>query len=263
MVGEFTNNNTMKTFDIFIVKKDISTQSLPPSFSDGNIYNNINDIQTQAENNKISCSVQSLFINELPRNSQALMVVILDERSYIPSDYLIKIMALKTLHPKAAGFFGTRHARINGIYSETLAKYYNLMRSDNNNYISYSINGMPKYYPSIYGTVLSGDCYNTIGGYGPLALKNNKISDYNHFFLSAIDNYGSFIYHSSIDTTCMIPKETTNDFVYQQFYEYGSECRFKEKSLSIEKIRLGITNDDDLSWHLYNGWHESGMYFKK
>lgn len=253
----------MKTFDIFIVKKGININSLAPSFMDGGIYNNIEDIQKQAENNKISCSVQTVNINEFPRTTQASMVLILEERSYIPSDYLIRVMALKTLHPKAAGFFGARQGRINGTCADILVKYYNLIKPDINNYISYKINGLSKHYPSIYGTVLSGDCYNTIGGYGPLSLKNYKTCDYNHLFFSAIDNYGDFIYSSCINTICMIPRETTKDFIFQEFYEYGSECRFKEKSLSIEKIRLGISNDDDLSWHLYNGWHESGMYFKK
>ena len=252
----------MKTFDIFIVDKGNKPKSpfLQNGLNFDGIYNTVEDISRQAENNKISCSIQKIELNDFPRNTEASAVIILEDRSYIPPDYLLRAIALKALHPNAAAFFGGRIARTNRGYD---SPYFKLIdRTEKRFYLSYRINGLPKQYPSIYGMIINSSCYNTIAGYGPLDIQGNY-AEYNHAFFAAIDYFGDFIYHKSIETICDI-SDASDEVIYNEFYQYGSECRFKDMNLTLESNRLGIKNNDDtLSWSLYQGWHQSGIYFKK
>lgn len=248
----------MKTFDIFIVDKGNKPKA-PFLHFDG-VYNTVEDISKQAENNKISCSIQKIELDNFPRNTVASSVIILEDRSYIPPDYLLRAIALKALHPNAAAFFGGRIARTNRACDPAYLKL--IDKTEKRFYLSYKINGLPKQYPSIYGIIISGSCYNAVGGYRPLIIQSGYV-EYSHTFFTAIDNFGDFIYHKSIETVCDI-SDASDEVIQNEFYQYGSECRFKEMNLAIESNRLGVKNNDDtLSWSLYQGWHQSGIYFKK
>ena len=99
----------MKTADIFILKSNHDNEA---AFHEETSYYNVNDIYKQSELLKLSCSINSVYINEVPRSTEAAIVIFLQDNCMIPGNYISRVLSLKTLHPEASGFFSDVNARI-------------------------------------------------------------------------------------------------------------------------------------------------------
>lgn len=245
----------MNSIEIFILKNKITPPAVEEFNTNDTFYVPASNIEKQISENNISGSVSCCDIENIPRSTKSSIIAFIDESSLIPSNYLVRIFALKAIHPKAASFFGGRVARINRTQSELLSVYQRIL--NRNEYstceISYSINKNEMMYPSLDGLVVSDLCYNTIGGY---TSKDNIT--YNHNFFKAIDNYGDFIYHKSLTTFIDINNNIKDSDIYTAIQNFGKQCRMKKlsKELMLNIIR-GNVDDNSIGWNFHYGWYTS------
>jgi hypothetical protein len=224
----------MKTADIFILKSGHENET---SFHEETSYYNVNDIYKQSESLKLSCSINSVDINEVPRSTEAAIVIFLHNNCMIPGNYLSRVLSLKTLHPEASGFFSDVNARITRCSREVSEFYEYFYRKINfdSNTLSYKCNTVEEL-RSLHGLVIDGRTYNAVGGYTPYKIKS-KSYYYNHAFFSSLLSYSSFIYSSSLKTVVNINNSSNSHLDYE---DAGVE--FAQKNLNQEVFQYTYPN---------------------
>jgi hypothetical protein len=224
----------MKTADIFIIK------SLNDSGNSNNLdcdYHNAKDIMKQSEDLKLTCSISEPEYYNIPRKTDASLVIFLYQNTLIRPDYLSKIVSLKVLNPNASAFFGKTNVRVNRC-DQSIMDFYQYMYSDlsTQNILSYKLQS-DDWPMHLNGLVVDGRTYNSIGGYIPNKIKNNYFQ-YNHSFFKALKGSGDFIYAGQLETVVNINNsigynKACEDLGLQFFIRGKNEEVFKETHKSI------------------------------
>ena len=230
----------MRYLEIFVIKNEkIFDKNF--SFIDGpDTYNSIEDIKKQAKELNVDYHLHIEHLSEIPRRTDSFLFVILEENSFIPIDYLARIMSVNNLHRDMACVCGpriTRYSRIGldiaGLQdgkSGLLDYYYKYELDSFSTFISCYLNGQNWLYPPTTSCVYSGRHYNSVGGYTPLESPRGPIQD-NPAFMSTIDRAGPIVYNERLRTYKFVTHEETDR---KHLSKYCYDRGFLDKSINHE-----------------------------
>lgn len=238
----------MRHLEIFIIKCDKIIDRNFTFIEGPETYRCYEDIKKQAKELNIDYSLQIGPLEELPRKTNSFLFTVLDENSFLPIDYLARIMALNNLHRDLSCMCGpriTRYSRINLGMGEFESHYHKYELDSFSTFISCYLNGQNWLYPPLVGCIFSGRHYNSVGGYSSLESPRGPIQD-NPSFMSTIDRAGPIVYNEQLRTYKFVTHEETDR---KHLSKYCYDRGFLDKSIDHDSYLhtvLGRPTYEDL-----------------
>ena len=236
-----------KEIDIFLVKNDFSIAdfnldrlvSVAGESKEKTIYKGASEaLKEQLSKLEISGSVQLVNIEEIPLETQARLVAILDENALIEKNYLLSVISLYNMHQTYGAFCGPVVTKSNSKPTEwfvaEIANYYKQYNlNEFSSVLSFDITDEPNNHPNAIGSIFSGRHYNELGGYAPTPSPRGHIRN-DSAFLSRVAEIGNILYSKALSSAYYItPSEFNIGIFSTYFYEIGY-CRGVQISNDVD-----------------------------
>ena len=182
-------------------------------------------IAQQANDIGMKVEIRHIGKDDTPRNVSTDLVIILDEKNFIPPDYLEKVNSAASLFSFAV-LCGpvTNHIQgeLKDWFREDIAIHYRSYQVDMYNASSLNVTSDLALYPSIYNTIFTKKAYNEIGGYS--SLKGNKLGTIwdNRILLTEAGQLGDITYCKDLGVKYVFNEdELSNNAIMSYFYKLG------------------------------------------
>jgi len=170
--------------------------------------------------------VNNLHVSEIPQNINADLVVILDEDTYVPEDFINRVVSFNNLFRDAGVLCGPVYPTLDSRFSKTYHTYELQFGSS----VVSDITNEHNSFPSIVGCVITGRAYNQFM-YKPTKGPRH-ISPDNSLFLSALSEHFKIYYSSKLIKAKILDKsdltiDILSDYYYNLGYQDGLAVSYK------------------------------------
>ena len=183
----------------------------------------------------LSGDIKRVSIDDIKNKTDASLVVILDDDTYIPHDFINRVISFNNLFRDAGILCGPVYPTLDSDFSKSYHTYELKFGSS----VVSDITKEQNSYPSMIGCVISGEAYNRYL-YSPTASTRHKSVD-NSFFLTAIAKEFKIYYSSKLFKARYLEKSdleitVLSDYYYNLGYQDGLAA--SAKSQDEKRIEL-------------------------
>lgn len=183
----------------------------------------------------LSGDVKRVSVEDIQTKTDASLVVILDEDTYVPHDFINRVISFNNLFRDAGVLCGPVYPTLESDFSKS---YYTYELKFGSSVVS-DITKEQNCYPSMIGCVISGEAYNRFL-YSPTITNRHKSVD-NSFFLTAIAKEFKIYYSPKLLKARYLEKSdleitVLSDYYYNLGYQDGLAVSAKsqdEKRLEL------------------------------
>ena len=173
-------------------------------------------------------NVTKVNVEDLSKRVNANLVVILDECTYVPEDFINRVVSFNNLFRDAGILCGPVYPTLDSKFSKS---YYTYDLKFGTSVVS-DISKEPNSYPSIIGSVITGQAYNSYL-YSPVKSSRHVSAD-NSFFTSSITKQYKIYYSQKLFKARYLDKSdmdisVLSDYYYNLGYQDGMAISAKSK----------------------------------
>lgn len=203
-----------------------------------NIKKEIYDCGLNGEVNKVN-------ISDLSKRVNANLIAILDEDTYVPEDFITRVVSFNNLFRDAGILCGPVYPTLESKFSKS---YYTYDLSFGTSVVS-DISKEPNSYPSIIGSVITGQAYNKYL-YNPVTTKRHSSAD-NSFFVSSITKEYKIYYSPKLFKARYLDKsdfeiDALSDYYYNLGYQDGLAVSYKSKEDKHKELFDRFVNSPEM-----------------
>jgi hypothetical protein len=176
----------------------------------------------------LSGDVKRVSVDDIKNKTDASLVVILDDDTYVPHDFINRVISFNNLFRDAGILCGPVYPTLDSDFSKSYHTYELKFGSS----VVSDITKEQNSYPSMIGCVISGEAYNRYL-YSPTASTRHKSVD-NSFFLTAIAKEFKIYYSSKLFKARYLEKSdleitVLSDYYYNLGYQDGLAASAKSQ----------------------------------
>lgn len=195
--------------------------------------------------NNINGNVTKINIDDLYKKIESKIIVILDEDTYVPDDFITRIVSFNNLFRDAGILCGPVYPTLESKFSKS---YYTYNLKFGTSVVS-DISKEPNSYPSIIGSVITGQAYNKYI-YHPIK-SDRHISVDNSFFLSSITKEYKIYYSPKLFKARYLDKsdleiDVLSDYYYNLGYQDGLAVSYKSKADKHKELFDRFVNSPEM-----------------
>ncbi len=163
----------------------------------------------------------------MPTQTEADAVVVLNENSLVPNNYLDIVNAVFYLNSTASIITGSTFKYSNINVDLDLIKEYKNYLDPYANTVRSCVTAI-SYFNTLYGCIFNGYHYNKCGGYKP-TISPRYVIDTPYEFIRKMYKSGDIIYQKQLQVGYFLTKEEqTNENIFRYFYEIGCKDHLYE-----------------------------------
>lgn len=179
---------------------------------------------SQSEEAGVDIEIREVGVDSIPVKVSTDLVIILDEKNFLPPKYLERVKSATTLFSSAVlcGPITNHIQKVADWFKEDISSFYRSYSVDMYKASSLTITDDLNLYPNLYNTVFTGEVYNEIGGYSPL--KGSKIGNIfnNRLMISEAAEIGEIVYLKDLGVSYIFnEEELSHNAILKHFYELG------------------------------------------
>ena len=240
-----------KDLDIFIIKNENSASDINinrlVSISDGDKSLHepcIDSVKRQIAELELKADISIVEASEVPRDVNSRLVILLDQNSLIPRQYILSAVSMNNMFKSNAVFCGPVSTKSSSKptdwFISDIAEYYKTYSiNDFSKVLAFDITEEPELFPPANTCVVSARFYNEVGGYSPLVSPRGDIKN-NSLFLLELSKIGSIVYTKSLDTSYYVSSSEFQVANFSKYFYNLGYCRgvnmFKNKEEQYETL---------------------------
>lgn len=193
----------------------------------------------------LSGDVKKVHIEDIKRKTEASLVVILDEDTYVPHDFINRVISFNNLFRDAGILCGPVYPTLESDFSKS---YYTYDLKFGSSVVS-DITNEQNSYPSMIGCVISGEAYNRYL-YSPTISTRHKSVD-NSFFLASIAREFKIYYSPKMFKARFLEKSdleitVLSDYYYNLGYQDGLSASAKSQDQKRMELWDRFVNSSEM-----------------
>lgn len=190
-------------------------------------------------------NVTKVSVDDLSKRVDANLVVILDEDTYVPEDFINRIVSFNNLFRDAGILCGPVYPTLDSQFSKS---YYTYDLKFGTSVVS-DISKEPNSYPSIIGSVITGQAYNSFL-YNPVKSTRHSSAD-NSFFVSSVAKQYKIYYSPKLFKARYLDKsdldiKVLSDYYYNLGYQDGMALSAKSKNEKTNELYDRFINSPEM-----------------
>ena len=190
-------------------------------------------------------NVTKVSVEGLSKRVNANLVIILDEDTYVPEDFINRAVSFNNMFRDAGIICGPVFPTMESKFSKSYHTYHLNFGSS----VVSDISNEPNSYPSIIGSIITGQAYNKYL-YNPV-ITNRHVSADNSFFVSSITKEYKIYYSSKLFKAKYIDKSdlditTLSDYYYNLGYQDGLALSYKSREDKSKELFQRFVNSPEM-----------------
>ncbi|HAT66241.1 MAG TPA: hypothetical protein DCS66_16885 [Flavobacteriaceae bacterium] len=242
----------MLDITVFILKNKFHTEKRTISHNHHTLINCHDAIKIEIDQYKINGEIHVIDTENIPCRCQSNLICFLDQNTFIPADFLNRVVSLNNLFRDGGVFCGPVYTKWEGKpsgFAKSIEKNYHKYDLHFGNSQVCDITGEEHNYPSLIGSVISGGAYNEIG-YFPVSSPRHTSGD-NKGFIQKISQKYKIIYSIGLFKTKYLTSfdaevSTLSDYYYDLGYQDGILLANKNLKDRHEELWHRFVNSPEL-----------------